>query len=249
MRIGMPQAIARSLGVFVPARKLYRKISPLVRKQVQDDREFYSSFLRQGSLVFDVGANMGQKSDVFLELGANVVAIEPNPECAKYLKDMHGKNPKFHLIEKAVGEKPGEAILTFAHTETTGSLRPDWQGLESASGNLLQQTVEVTTLQALVDQFGVPDFCKIDVEGFEFEVVSGLEQQLVVLSLEFHANEPERILRSIDKLEELGRVQLNAIQMNGKDFIFKNWVSREQFAIELSSGKLPRVGDALIHFQ
>ena len=36
-------------------------------------------FLKNNDLVFDVGANVGLKTDVFLNMVTNVVCIEPNP--------------------------------------------------------------------------------------------------------------------------------------------------------------------------
>src|ERR1700744_427063 len=63
---------------------LYRRL--LKRHQIEDrDKEisFYRSLLqglRPGNIVFDVGANVGIKTDIFLRLGAKVVAVEPD-EC------------------------------------------------------------------------------------------------------------------------------------------------------------------------
>src|SRR5206468_12695712 len=51
--------------------------------------EFYRNTLkgfRPGHLIFDVGANEGQKTDIFLRLGAKVVAVEPDERNQSILK-------------------------------------------------------------------------------------------------------------------------------------------------------------------
>ena len=45
-------------------------------RQTQKMKSFYSHFIGKGDLCFDVGANLGNRAEVFLALGATVVAIE-----------------------------------------------------------------------------------------------------------------------------------------------------------------------------
>ena len=49
--------------------------------------QFFSEFVPQGWIVFDVGANYGNRTKYFLRLGAKVVAFEPQPECARFLSE------------------------------------------------------------------------------------------------------------------------------------------------------------------
>src|SRR5271157_5277389 len=71
---------------------------------------FYAQFVSKGNLVFDVGANVGEYTEVFLELGARVVAIEPNPSCASLLEQIP---PRQRVVVKraALGNTKSEAIL------------------------------------------------------------------------------------------------------------------------------------------
>lgn len=67
-----------------------------------------------------------------------------------------------------------------------------------------QIEVDVITLDQLIAEYGVPSFIKIDVEGYEYEVMRGLSQQVSVLSFEWVPTMPEVTLRCIDYLDSLG---------------------------------------------
>ena len=51
---------------------------------------FYSQFVPNGGLVFDIGANIGNRIEIFLEIGATVIAVEPQAACVAILKEKFG---------------------------------------------------------------------------------------------------------------------------------------------------------------
>src|SRR5262249_44014404 len=75
---------------------------------------FYRTALsgfERSALIFDVGANIGEKVDVFLRMGASVVAVEPDPVCQLILAQKYHRLRlnacPVQLISNAVGSTDG----------------------------------------------------------------------------------------------------------------------------------------------
>jgi FkbM family methyltransferase len=178
--------------------------------------KFYSQFVQSGDLCFDIGAHLGNRTNAWLHLGAKVVSVEPQPACIAYLKRHLSHNPHMTLLEKAVGNEPGKLPLFVSElTPTITTLAgEEWRDTMAEKTSFHVQwdrevEVEVTTLDELIAEFGLPVFCKIDVEDFELEVLKGLSQALPSLSFEYFSPTMDRALACIDRLDELGVYQYN----------------------------------------
>jgi FkbM family methyltransferase len=162
--------------------------------------------LSKGDLVFDVGANVGSKTAIFLELGARVVAIEPDELsqrriALRFLRYRLLPRP-VQLVGKAVSDKVAVAeMLVDGPGSAVNTLNPGWASALRAnresfpwahSGLEFNQKVrvETTTLEALTSEYGQPQYIKIDVEGHEIAVLNGLKSPVKCLS--FEVNPPLR---------------------------------------------------------
>src|SRR6266850_591022 len=152
--------LSQKLGLFPVTRALYQRVSPVHRKERFFNRRFYSEIVSAGDLCFDVGANVGQTIEALAEADAIVVAIEPNLNCLPVLNYQFQSNRNVTIVNKAVGSAAGVGELHFTGTESTASMREDWPFLNR---DVLR--VEMTTLDALIAEFGCPKFLKVDVEG------------------------------------------------------------------------------------
>src|SRR5580704_8306608 len=176
-------------------------------------REFYGQFVRPGSLVFDIGANVGHYALIFRSLRAQVVAVEPQAGLVAGLRWRFGGHQDMQIVQAAVGSTKATAVLHKAPNQSEiASLRADVgeRSRFAASHHFSEaETVPVVTLDSLLQQFGRPDFCKIDVEGFECEVLAGLSQPLPLLSLEFNREFWNETKRCLARLGELGDYRFN----------------------------------------
>jgi len=200
--------------------------NPFTRRRLL---RFYRQFIHPGALSFDIGAHLGSRSRAFLDLGARVIALEPQPQCVAYLQKQWGGERRFALIPKAVGAQPGVATLHInCMNPTISTLAPDsWRRAMAAAAVQRERwdyrvEVEVTTLDRLIEEYGLPHFCKIDVEGFEEQALAGLSRPLPVLSFEFISFEKARALACIRSLMRLGAYRFN-------------WSLRERLRLESPS--------------
>jgi hypothetical protein len=80
---------------------------------------FYSRFLGRGDLCFDIGANFGKRTSVFVDIGARVVSVEPQPSCLKQLHKLFGNNENVVIVAAAVGDQEGKGELAICEDEPT----------------------------------------------------------------------------------------------------------------------------------
>ena len=86
----------------------------------------------------------------------------------------------------------------------------------------------MTTLDALIEHSGLPSFCKIDVEGYEAEVLAGLNHRIPALSVEFVSWALDVAEACVRRLEALGAYEFNAIQGEGRSFMSERWLAADE---------------------
>ena len=223
----------KSLNNILLERKLMKNFlacSSLEFKQIQ----FYEQFIKKNDLIFDVGCNVGSRAKLFLNLGGKVVGFEPQNELCNYLNCHLRRNKKFSLERTALGAELGFAEMKISDAHVLSSMSNRWIEATKKSGRFDQynwnktQKVSVSTLDEKIKTYGTPQFIKIDVEGYEFEVLKGLSRPINFMSIEFTAEDIKNSQDCIDLISNLGEYLFNF--SIGESLIFekKSWKTKDQ---------------------
>ena len=202
--LGRTVGLWRSLAIYYAPGRLQRL------------RRFYAPLIRPGDLCFDVGTHVGNRVAAWTRLGARVVAVEPQAHLMVWLRRRYGRVPGVTLIEAAVGAAEGAATLHLdPRNLTVASLSPDWIATVARDVAFSRvrwraaEPVRLTTLDALIAAHGRPALCKIDVEGFEAEVLRGLSQPLPLVSFEYLPATITVAHTCLEQLAALGEYEFN----------------------------------------
>lgn len=216
---------------------------------------FYGQFLGPGDVGFDVGAHVGNRVRAWRRLGAHVVAIEPQPDFLRILRLFFGRNQGVTIIGSAVGAQAGTARLGISSaTPTVSSMSPDWIESVTTDSSFAKVRwdrsieVQVATLDDLIAAHGIPAFCKIDVEGFEGDVLRGLSRPVRALSFEYLPPAHDATLAVLDLVEQLGArasgYRYNYSPIETMQFASDHWLDAADLVLLLERFRpLGRSGD------
>jgi FkbM family methyltransferase len=204
---------------------------------------FYRQFVRGGDLVFDVGANVGDRAAIFARLGARVVAVEPMGSLARRLRLRFALTRRVRIVRAAVGAEVGTAQLAVCDAAPTiNTLSTAFQTQSRFAGDYRwdrTETVRVTTLDHLIRRYGVPAFCKIDVEGFEASVLAGLSRAIPYVSFEFTREFLDQALLCVGRLTALGYARYNVALGEDARLLLPDWVSGQEVFVRLTERMTP----------
>lgn len=96
------------------------------------------------------------------------------------------------------------------------------------------EKVTVITLDKLCKEFGVPQFCKIDVEGYESEVLLGLSYPIPYICFEFNYPMLSDTLKSLDVLHLLGDYECNFFRYEEMKLVLTEWLPISDFRRKLT---------------
>jgi FkbM family methyltransferase len=193
---------------------------------------FHKKFINREDLVFDIGANEGNRTAIYLRLGAHVVAVEPQAACEIRLRKRFSSNSGFTLIRKAVSDVSGEADLFISNQSEVSTLsaayRNHYNDRKEIFYNAVEK-VELITLEELIKQFGTPDYIKIDAETFEWNILKTLAIPVKMVSFEYYKPFDEVALMCVDFMHSRFHCEFNFMRLEDMQFELPQWLDHSSF--------------------
>lgn len=173
-------------------------------------------------IVFDVGANLGSYTKLLNNVfgsGVNIFSFEPNPHS---YKDLIKINPNSYNI--ALGNESGKLKMYGYEDDLRSSRFTSTKNFLNKGKEQYSEIVEVTTLSKFVKENEIThiDFLKIDTEGNDYDVLKGIEYELLgsIPFIQFEINQAileKRIL--VKDFYELLSEQFDLYRMNTEGLI------------------------------
>lgn len=204
----------------------------------------YSGFLNKGDLFFDIGSNYGRKLESLIGKGVKIVAVEPQTTCCDYLNYYFGDY--ITVLNLGVGNKQETKLFYRSSASSLGSFSETWiEAVRESNRFPLHHWnegvfLDLVTLDEIIQLHGTPDFIKIDVEGYESEVLKGLSIPIKVLSFEYTV--PERLESAIECLEIVKELYRDQVWFNYSigetmELRLDRWLNFEEMKLEISSDR------------
>lgn len=156
-------------------------------------------------LIFDVGMHQGEDTGFYLAKGFTVVAIDADPRLIARATDQFSdaiRDGRLTLIGCAVGAEEGQSTFHLSEETLWNSMREDVASREQRNTETV--TVRTRRLSDLLLEYGVPHYCKIDVEGMDatcLRTLEGAAQLPQFISVESECGGDERPLSEAEALE------------------------------------------------
>jgi FkbM family methyltransferase len=143
-------------------------------------------------LVFDIGAHNGDDTAYYLRRGFRVVGVDANPDMVSWCEQRFKEEIRAdRLVLLNVGLAAEEGVASFFVSEGNAGV---WSSLDAGlafRGNLTARQIAVQTrsLQSLMQEYGVPFYLKIDIEGADHLCLRDIDPTDAPAYVSFEASE------------------------------------------------------------
>ena len=180
--------------------KKYLKSFKFIRMVNYKFNKSYTNFnklnLNKNSIVIDIGANIGSITQLIEDkYDCYIDCYEPNEHAFKKIQKKFKNNKKINCYDNAVTEKNGEEKIYYHENSETNQLK--W----STGTSLLKdksninplnfKIIKTKSIQSVIEKFEVIDLIKIDIEGYEYNIIPELiknKSKIKKVICELHGN-------------------------------------------------------------
>lgn len=173
-------------------------------------------------MYFDIGSNLGKWSLANITQCDKIISVEASPITFCRLVS-NCQNDKLVLLNYAVCNNNGDDITFYqADCHLVSTINKDWLTKETSrfyNYPYTETTCKTITIDKLIEQYGLPDLIKIDVEGGEYECIISLTQKVKLLCFEWTSEINDINFKCMDYLLNLGFTQFYI--QNQDNYLFR----------------------------
>jgi FkbM family methyltransferase len=164
-------------------------------------------------LIYDIGAHKGEDTSFYLKKGFNVVAVEAIPDFCSQLErkfDNFVRAGQLQILNIAISKTVGTVdFYVDENNSAWGTMNLDWVERNRSLGtrNTRKIVVESRTLIDVIREYGVPRYCKIDIEGGDLDALKSLIGSNDIppyISIESEKRDWNRLREEFSTFRELG---------------------------------------------
>lgn len=186
-------------------------------------------------LYFDIGANIGDYTNSLMEKNEydKIICVEANPNIIQKLKNRFFENNKIEIINKAVSSEKGFVDFYVCEScDVVSTCDIEWINQSRFSDNKTWSKFEIETISIddLVNKYGIPEHIKIDVEGYELNVIKGMTKNYgSQIKFEWAEEKLNDIFEIIDYLSLIGYSKFSYILQDKYDEEPFEYFSKKEF--------------------
>jgi FkbM family methyltransferase len=175
------------------------------------------------SIFFDIGANIGNWALANINKCDKIISVEASP-ITFYKLVNNCKNDKIILLNYAVCNNNNNDIIFYhADIDALSTINKDWLTKETSRCYGIHYTeliCKTISIDQLIEQYGIPDLIKIDVEGGEYHCISSLTKKVNLICFEWAYETSDITFNCIEYLFNLGYTQYYN-QINSDEYLFR----------------------------
>lgn len=204
-------------------------------QKMRGKARLFKPFIKPFDLVFDIGAARGMMTLVLRWCGGNVIAVDPMyavaPELVPEFEWKFGDDPYCASVPLAVSPEPEIEFWVHQGLPYLSSGNTEWMWgtihqVFYSHSQLEKRIAKATTLDALIEEYGIPCFIKVDVEGDENNAVPTLTKPVVGMNMEFHQDWIPDV--AIAHMDGLADYEWNYVLNNSGRFVLPEWKESEE---------------------
>jgi FkbM family methyltransferase len=183
-------------------------------------------------ILFDIGANRGLYTDSNAKKYDKFILVEANKHLCNFLKNNYINNPNI-IIEQKIVSSDKNTVFYISNVDVISSCDSEWINNSRFSNKSCYNFNKTTdnesiTIDELVEKYGIPEYIKIDVEGYELNVLKSMTKKYCPIGFEWAEEKKDELLLSLEYVKSLGYEKFCLQKEDKYDFVPEKWLDYNQ---------------------